>query len=76
MEKLSWYGCYDGGWQAAPLVAEAYAHPAKISFGLAERIYRHMLAEGWLHGGGNVVVTQELLDDITAELRLDGIPYL
>ena len=51
MEHVSWFGCYDNGWQAAPLVAEAYAHPAKMSFGLAERIYRHMLAEGWLAPG-------------------------
>jgi hypothetical protein len=25
--KISWTGCYDGSWQSAPLVAEAYAHP-------------------------------------------------
>ena len=55
MQKLEWNGCYDNGWQSAPLVAEAYAHPAKISFGLAERIYRHMLAEGWLEHGARVI---------------------
>lgn len=53
--RVDWYGCYDGSWQSAPLVAEAYAHPAKVSFGLAGRIYRHMLAEGWLSPGNAVL---------------------
>lgn len=53
--RVDWYGCYDGSWQSAPLVAEAYSHPAKVSFNLAERIYRHMLAEGWLRPGDAVL---------------------
>lgn len=28
MNTQDWSGCYDGSWQSAPLVAEAYAHPA------------------------------------------------
>lgn len=55
MKRAEWYGCYDGSWQSAPLVPEAYSHPAKMAFGLAERIYRHMLAEGWLEPGGHVL---------------------
>ena len=55
MKHEDWYGCYAGGWQAAPLVPEAYAHPAKVSFTLADRIYRHMLAGGWLEPGDVVV---------------------
>lgn len=55
MNTQDWNGCYDGSWQSAPLVAEAYAHPAKVSFNLAERIYRHMLAEGWLQPGDLVL---------------------
>ena len=55
MNREDWNGCYSGGWQAAPLVAEAYSHPAKVSFTLADRIYRHMLAEGWLSPGDVVV---------------------
>jgi tRNA G10 N-methylase Trm11 len=55
LPTIDWFGCYDNGWQSAPLVPEAYAHPAKIPFGLAERIYRHMLAEGWLTSGMNVI---------------------
>ena len=53
--RQDWHGCYNGGWQAAPLVPEAYSHPAKVSFALAERIYRHMLTEGWLVPGDVVV---------------------
>jgi hypothetical protein len=30
MDKLDWFGCYDGSWQSAPLVAEAYSHPADL----------------------------------------------
>lgn len=53
--RVDWYGCYDGSWQSAPLVAQAYSHPAKVSFNLAERIYRHMLAESWLSPGDAVL---------------------
>lgn len=55
MEHTDWNGCYNGGWQAAPLVLDAYSHPAKVSFALAERIYRHMLTEGWLAPGDAVI---------------------
>lgn len=55
MNTTDWNGCYDGSWQSAPLVAGAYAHPAKVSFNLAERIYRHMLTEGWLRPGDAVL---------------------
>lgn len=55
MNTQDWYGCYDGSWQSAPLVAEAYAHPAKVSFNLAERIYRHMLAEEWIKPGMQIL---------------------
>lgn len=52
--RVDWFNCYDGGWQGN-LVPEAFAHPAKVPFALAERIYRHMLAEGWLKPGDRVV---------------------
>ncbi len=55
MNRVDWNGCYGGSWQSAPLVPDAYAHPAKVSFNLAERIYRHMLAEGWLTPGDAVL---------------------
>ena len=55
MKRVEWFGCYGAGWQSAPLVPAAYAHPAKVAFGLAERIYRHMLVEGWLAPGDRVL---------------------
>lgn len=55
MNTTDWNGCYDGSWQSAPLIPEAYSHPAKVSFNLAERIYRHMLTEGWLRPGDAVL---------------------
>lgn len=50
-----WNGCYNGSWSSAPLVPDAFAHPAKVPFALAERIYRHMLAQGWLAPGDRVI---------------------
>src|SRR3990167_235881 len=43
----TWRGCYKRGW-GRELVPEAFSHPAKISFSLAERIYAHIAAEGWI----------------------------
>lgn len=51
MERLEWYGLYRQSWNSAPLVPEAYAHPAKVSFGLAEQIYRYMLDSGMIAAG-------------------------
>jgi len=50
----SWHGCYRRGW-GRELVPEAFAHPAKVSFSLAERIYAHMAAEGWIVEGETVL---------------------
>lgn len=55
IQRVDWHGCYDGSWQSAPLVPEAFAHPAKVPFALAERIYRFMLAEGWLSAGDQIM---------------------
>lgn len=54
IHRIDWFGCYDATWQQAPLLAEAYSHPAKVPFGLADRIYRHMLSNGWLQPGDRV----------------------
>lgn len=50
-----WFGCYSGSWQSGPLVPAAYAHPAKVSFGLAKRIYQHAIEQGYLYPGCEVV---------------------
>jgi len=54
IKRVNWYGCFDGSW-TGNLVPDAFAHPAKAPFGLAERIYRHMLAEGWIKPGQKVI---------------------
>lgn len=42
-----WHGCYDDGWQGH-IVDEAFAHPAKFSYGLIVRIVKHMIERGWI----------------------------
>lgn len=55
MQELQWFNCYRASWNAAPLVPEAYSHPAKVAFGLAQRIYEHMLEQGWIATGSSIV---------------------
>lgn len=50
-----WYNCYRASWSLAPLVPAAYKHPAKVAFGLADRIYRHLLSQGYVTPGDTVV---------------------
>jgi 16S rRNA G966 N2-methylase RsmD len=47
-----WQGCYDDGWQGV-IVPEAFAHPAKMSYGLLKRILDH--AKGRLNEGDVIV---------------------
>lgn len=49
-----WRGLYRKGWNGN-LIPEAFSHPAKVSFGLAERIYQHMAEEGWIEPGSVVI---------------------
>ena len=49
-----WHGCYDDGWQGI-IVPEAFAHPAKMAYGLTRRIFKHALGEGWISPGDVVV---------------------
>lgn len=50
----TWYGCYDGGW-GNNITSLSYAHPAKMAKNLSERIYAHMLEQGWLKPGDTVL---------------------
>jgi len=52
--RVDWYGCFDKTW-AGLLVGEAFSHPAKAPHGLAERIYRHMLDNGWIKPGDKII---------------------
>ena len=49
-----WHGCYSGSWNGI-LVADAFAHPAKVAPGLAYRIYRYMLDRGYIAPGDSVI---------------------
>ena len=49
-----WQGCYDQGW-GKNLCPEAYSHPAKVSFKLAERIYAHAIENHWIEKNGTVL---------------------
>lgn len=54
MEYSDWEGCYRDQWQGI-LIPESFAHPAKVSRGLARHIYEHILEEGWAVAGDVVV---------------------
>lgn len=47
MRRGNWWGLYSAGW-GKRLVPEAYQHPAKGSYGLAERIYQYAFERGWI----------------------------
>jgi len=52
--KDKWHGCYEDGW-AGIIVPEAFGHPAKMSYNLTRRIFKHALSEGWIKPGDTVV---------------------
>ena len=50
-----WHGCYKRSWVNF-IVHEAFAHPAKFSRGLIERIYYHLTTEErWLAVGDRII---------------------
>ena len=53
-EHLDWHGCYTARWSNI-IVTEAMRHPAKFSRGLIERIYTHLLNQGYLRPGDTVL---------------------
>ena len=62
-----WCNCYKRGW-GRELVPEAFAHPAKVSFSLAERIYAHLAEEGWIAEGDTVIEksgAQVIVDEVS-----------
>lgn len=54
MNELTWDGCYDSQWSDL-ITPDSFAHPAKYSRGLIERIYDHMLARGYIRKGEMVL---------------------
>mgnify|MGYP001612663087 CR=1 FL=1 len=50
-EVLDWFGCYRRPWPKGLLLAESYQHPAKVSYGLDERLYDFIFERGYLLSG-------------------------
>lgn len=50
----SWAGSYNDSWKGL-ITPESFAHPAKMSRGLLDRILRHAKEEGWLKPGDVVL---------------------
>src|ERR1043166_9043277 len=48
-----WYGCYDDGWKGV-ITSESFAHPAKFSKALVERILDYMVEKGWIQQGADM----------------------
>ena len=74
--KIKWtdqYGLYDGSWKGL-IVEQAFTHPAKFARGLICWIISHGLEKGYWHKGGEVVVTEEIQQQIMAEI--DGLGCL
>lgn len=55
MERTEWTGCYDESWKGM-ISDEAFSHPAKMSKGLCERIFKHLIEKGWLVPGESVCI--------------------
>lgn len=70
-----WQGCYSGGWNGV-IVPEAFSHPAKVSFALAERIYQHVLGEGWLAPGSTVLDPFGGIGGFAFHAMLNGINFV
>jgi hypothetical protein len=72
-----WEGCYPSQWKGR-IVSGAIAHPAKFSSKLIQRIYEHMISEGWLKPGDLVIdpfggVALGAFDAMAKGLRWRGI---
>jgi tRNA1(Val) A37 N6-methylase TrmN6 len=54
MKMDEWAGCYQDGWKGI-ITEESFAHPAKVSYSLAERIYKHLAEKGWIERGTRIL---------------------
>jgi hypothetical protein len=64
-KPIQWFGCYQDSWKGV-ITAAAFAHPAKFSKGLVERILDHMRNRGWLKW-------HDVIGDPFAGVRCGGI---
>lgn len=53
LTPIVWSGCYESGWKGV-ITPESFAHPAKFSRSLIERIFTHCLDRGYLKKGDSV----------------------
>lgn len=53
MKPTQWFDCYESGWKGL-ITPAAFAHPAKFSRSLIERIFAHCLERGYLKKGDAV----------------------
>lgn len=68
----TWEDCYSDSWKGI-ITPESFAHPAKFSRKLIERILDFMLAEGWVKPGDVVLVTEDILSEIKKDLEEGGL---
>lgn len=50
MTPTIWHGCYEANWKGV-ITPESFAHPAKYSRALIERIFQHVIAQGYVRRG-------------------------
>lgn len=55
VETTRWEQCYSTAWPKELLTPESWAHPAKFSYNLIQRIYAHAKEEGWIYPGARVI---------------------
>lgn len=53
MKTTVWRGCYDGSWKGL-ITPASFAHPAKFSRALVDRIFDYCLERGWISPGDMV----------------------
>ena len=71
----SWHGCYRGGW-GRNLVPEAFAHPAKVAFGLSELIFAHMREERWIAPGSVILDPFAGIGGFALQAMLAGCEFI
>lgn len=82
LEDLYWYGCYDSDALYKQFItSESYSHPAKASFLLIERIFRHleklelltkdMTVCDFMAGSGRIPLLASLKDYKTISVELE-----
>ena len=75
MRTDEWHGCYRGGW-GRNLVPEAFAHPAKVAFGLSERIFGHMKDESWITPGSVILDPFAGIGGFALQAMLAGCEFI